>query len=290
MVLSPSSKIVFCEGKTDVQFLNKFFKSSSEITIKDTGSKRGMPSFAKGYSNSTSRIAIRDRDLDFEPSIDGKLVSTGKNWIWATNKSSIESYFLDEKLIFDYLEWKSSTPNYKSKSLPIPPIDELSSFLTQAAKNIQFYEAARWALADAKSSILDAKFDDKWFTDSGKIPISEKLDKDNNYQEAHSMIVEYLKKMEVLNTNKLLKDFEKRCTQFSSNDFYENKEYLVWFHGKDLKTSFSNIISTEFAQNWHFSFDTYLNDYCKIERTELQFDISKHIDLVELKDKIANLK
>lgn len=290
MVLSPSSKIVFCEGKTDAQFLNKFFRSSSEITIKETGSKRGMPSFASGFSDSTNRIAIQDRDLDFEPSIDGKLVNAGKNWIWTTNKSSIESYFLDEKLIFDYLNWKSSTPNYKSKSLSIPSADEISSFLMQAAKNIQFYEAARWALADAKSSILDAKFDDKWFADSGKIPIFERLDKDSNYQEAQSIIVEYLRKMEILDTNKLLKDFEKRCIQFSSNDFYENKEYLVWFHGKDLKTSFSNIISTEFARNWHFSFDTFLNDFCKIERIELQFDISKHKDLMELKDKISNLK
>ncbi|MFM6059585.1 MAG: hypothetical protein ACKPBT_15805, partial [Microcystis aeruginosa] len=65
--------------------------------------------------------------------------------------------------------------------------------------------------------------------------------------------------------------------QFEQEDFWQKKQHLIWFHGKDIQKQMQrqepNYISLRHFYNWAIN----------------QLDINQHLELKELQTKIEQL-
>jgi hypothetical protein len=285
------NKIIFCEGEQnsiDRLFINKYIATNNN-TIKPIGTKNDISGFLKGYNSAvktTNYILIRDRDFDFEPNetYKGLIQIPKKINVFATYRASIESYFINATLLHKYFFWLRNTPKYQNKeNIYIPTVNEIQTTIIAAAKKIQYYQAVRWALAKLKSE-NKFFFENKLVKEDGKIP------KDLNWEycitQARNLIDNFQKKASKLNYEKFNFYLYLFAKKFSSDDFYTQEKYLIWFHGKDLKA----IVRDELLANYKdlykldFNIDIYMEHICTVFNEQDFF--SQFEDLNELKNKI----
>ncbi len=291
-VIGSSVRVVFCEGKTDVQFLYKYFKEVDLAVVEGLG-KYAISSFLKGYlkgrDGAPNCLAIRDRDFDFKPEPPVKLIPTGKDYLFTTHRASIESYWFDPTLIRRYLEWLGQMPNYRARNLPLPDLAHIGQIIADAAQSISAYQAARWALAEMRTLAGRFELSEKWVKESGQLP--QDLSPEGSLLNGKSYLADFRNKALSASVET---DFESHFQafqrHFNSSDFVANQEYLTWFHGKDLVTAFHRVIANDPKfRLWNFSFEKYYQAYCDLTNTALIFDLAPHPDLLELKRRINQL-
>lgn len=285
-----SSKIIFCEGKQtslDTQLLGRVLETlpAERPTIVPCGSKFSFSLFAQGYFSgqkigSQKYLVFRDRDFDAKPSEEVRLIQLGSQSVWLTHRACIENYFLDPDLIHAYWQEKyiekQNYPISKWAHKDSPGIDRIAQWIETAAKSLQDYQAVRWALGELLvSSSTRTQLKTTWTDGSGQLPPSLALV--DCRTEAIGLINQFRQAVETVTLDGFEASLASYNQQFSQSEFWSQKQYVIWFHGKDIQKEMqkqeSQYISLKAFFDWAVN----------------QLDIDRHLDLRELRSKIEQL-
>jgi hypothetical protein len=289
-----SGKTIFCEGaenSLDSKLLNRLVEyiSGDKWTIIPAGSKFTFSIFAQGYFSrdevkNQKYIVFRDRDFDVKPTENIKLLEqvNSRNKVLAclTYRACVENYLLDVDLIHTY--WKDKYaekheyPTSKWGHGDSPEKETISAWIETSAKSLCSYQAVRWALGDLLStSAAREQLKTTWTGGSGMLPKSLELPDCQN--QALELVNKFKEAVESITSENFETSLDSYQQRFSNEDFWTQKQYLIWFHGKDLQKEMQkqkpNYISLTSFFNW----------------ATTQLDISKHPDLMELKTRIEEL-
>ncbi|WP_026097764.1 DUF4435 domain-containing protein [Baaleninema simplex] len=284
---------LFCEGKQtslDYRLLSKITEeiAADRCTIVSAGGKFGFSVFAQGYFfpeelTNQKYIVFRDRDFDVQPTPNSQLLHLGNRRrsrrVITTYRSCIENYLLDPILIHQYwrekfqekLETASKWGHGDS-----PGIEAIADWIETSAKNLQFYQAVRWALGDLlRTSAAREHLKTTWTGGSGKLP--ESLTLQDCQQEGVKLVEEFRKAALSITPENFLDRLSHYQEYFSQDEFWAENRYLIWFHGKDLQKEMqrqqSNYISLSSFFEWAIA----------------RLDMTQHPDLMDLKARIEDL-
>lgn len=281
-------KVIFCEGKQtslDFRLINRVIENISvnKPTIVPSGGKFTFSIFVEGYfsKNETKNknyIVFRDRDFDKKPTDNIELVKLGSMLL--THRACVENYLLNSDLIHNY--WvtkyieKQNNPISRWGHGDSPGIIAISTWIEQAAKSLQDYQVVRWALADLiELSGSRQQLKTTWTGGSGKLPSSLTLQ--DCQSEALTLINQFQQAISTVTQDRFLESIAIYQQQFSQPNFWSDKQYLIWFHGKDIQKAMQQQQSQYISLNPFF--DWALN----------QIDVNQHPDLIELQNRIASL-
>ncbi|WP_071189734.1 DUF4435 domain-containing protein [Trichormus sp. NMC-1] len=299
-----NSKVIFCEGtkdSLDSSLINKVIDNLlDKITIVPVGgkfsvdSKFDLPPFAKGYfsnneANNQQYIIFRDRDFDVKPTDNIKLLTLGKR-TFLTHRACIENYLLDANLIHAYWQARyaqtQENPNLKFEHGNSPGIDTISQWIENAARSLQHYQTVRWALGDLSQLPASRKqLATTWTGNSGKLPSSLALEDCKN--EALGLIDEFQNAVGTVTTEKFETSLAEYQQQFSQEEFWTEKQYLIWFHGKDIQKEMQ-IQQPQYISLKNF-FKTVLPPPGINSYPHLPNFIELHSDIMQLRNEIEQL-
>ncbi|NEQ69119.1 MAG: DUF4435 domain-containing protein [Symploca sp. SIO1B1] len=285
-------KIIFCEGdKTSLDYplLGRIVDNQVDnYTIVPAGGKFSFSNFIQGYlsgskSANQQYLVFRDRDFDFEPTTKIQLLeltnSRGNLLVFLTHRACIENYLLDAELIHDYWEEmykKKQESDSKWGHKDSPGVATISEWIETSAKNLQAYQAVRWALGDlVRMSAAREHLKTTWTDNSGELPNSLELQFCKS--EALELINQFRGNVENIKPEIFEESLIKYQEKFDLEDFWKKEEYLTWFHGKDIQKEMQR------QKNHYIS----LASFFKWAITKL--DLDKHQDIKELQDKIKHL-
>lgn len=292
MSVVSSGKILFCEGKEsslDYGLLNRVVGSlpGDSCTIVAAGSKFGFSTFANGYfsgkPDNQKYIVFRDRDFDVAPTPDCRLLQldnrSGNQTIALSYRTCVENYLLDADLIHTYwtemYKEKQENPTSKWGHKNSPGADRISEAIETSARNLQHYQAVRWALGDlVNMSTARQQLKTTW-TEKGKLPDSLILQDCQN--QALELVNQFRLAVESVTPEKFEDNLVSYQQRFNQEEFWTEKQYLIWFNGKDIQKQIqkqdSKFISLSNFFNWAIP----------------QLDINQYPDLIELRTKIEQL-
>jgi len=288
MTVVSNNKVIFCEGKEkslDAKLLDRILERipTESVTIIPSGSKFTFSIFAQGYfypqGNKVQKYLIfRDRDFDIQPEEQVRLIRLQNSWL--THRACIENYLLDANLIHTYwqLKYREKQENPISKwgHKDSPGVEAISTWIEAGAKELESYQAVRWALGDLlQASSARSQITTTWTGGSGKLPDSlalqtcqiQAIELINQFKSSVSKVTE-----EAFNIS--LTNYQQK---FSQPEFWQQKQYLVWFHGKDLQKAMQR------SQSQYISLESFFN------WAVTQIDITQFPDLIELETKIKQL-
>ncbi|MFB2880655.1 hypothetical protein [Floridanema aerugineum] len=290
MSVVSSSKIIFCEGKQsslDIQLLERVLETlpTERPTIVSSGSKFTFSVFAQGYFfpqeiGNQRYLVFRDRDFDAQPSEEVRLIQLGGQRIWLTHRACIENYLLEPDLIDAY--WrekyieKLENPNSKWGHGDSPGIDRITQWIETAARSLQEYQSVRWALGELLlSSATRAQLKTTWTGGSGQLPLS--LAVQDCRTEAITLINQFRQAVETVTLNNFEANLATYQQQFNQVEFWSQKQYMIWFHGKDIQKEMQR------QEPQYISLKTFFN------WAVARIDIERHSDLIELRTRISQL-
>ncbi len=280
-----SGKVIFCEGKQtslDFRLLNRVIEnlSTNKPTIVPSGSKFTFSVFVEGYFSrdrvaNRQYIVFRDRDFDAEPTNNIALIQL--NSMLLTHRACVENYLLNADLIHNY--WvtkyieKQNNPSSKWGHGNSPGISAISTWIEQAAKSLLPYQAVRWALANLlQLSASRHQLKTTWTGGSGKLPSSLTLQ--DCQTQAMALINQFQQAVGTVTQERFVESLGVYQQQFTQEEFWTQKQYLIWFHGKDIQKAMQQQKSQYISLNAFF--DWALN----------QLDINQYPDLIELQNRI----
>lgn len=303
MSVVSGGKIIFCEGKKsslgsslDYQLLSKIIAdiSGDKYTIVPIGGKFNFSLFSQGYFYKTNPddnqdetinqpyIFFSDRDFDVKPTSNIQLLQfTNNQSRFLSYRACIENYFLDADLIHNYwlekFQERQENPASKWGHGDSPGIDKISEWIQNSAMSLKDYQSVRWALGDLTNmGAARRQLRTTWTGKSGQLPNSLTLQ--DCKTQALEMISEFRQAVETVTPE----EFENRLNlyhqQFDQKEFWTEKQYLIWFHGKDIQKEMHRQKNNYIALNQNF-FDWAIQN----------LDINQHPDLIELRDKIRTL-
>lgn len=254
-VVAPSSTItiLFCEGRPhslDDLLLSRLIPGS-QVLVKPVGGKYGMKAFIDGYlgsypSNEPNYIGFRDRDFDSEPPPSPELVRLhGAKPIWMSYRAAIENYFIDADLIHRYWVEREQTPDWSYGSAL--PVDKIKEHIQDTARTLVDYQAVRWGLAKLKPGVRWPDINTRWTDGSGKLPSS--LSYDDCLAEALELVEAFRRQVQPIEPAQFQEYAETYRQQFGQDDFFVERRYLVWFHGKDYLTLLCQRLAPNFPRN-----------------------------------------
>lgn len=287
-------RTIFCEGKQsslDYKLLSQIVDgiSGDKPTIIPAGSKFTFSIFAQGYFHpneveSQRYIVFRDRDFDAKPTPSIELLQLsnrlGNRSIALTHRSCVENYLLNTDLIHTYWAAKYTQkieyPTTQWAHGDSPGRETIAEWIESSARNLQFYQAVRWALADLLSmSPARAQLKTTWTDGSGNLPQS--LDLQSCQNQALELVDKFRQAVDSVTRENFEASLNSYQQHFIQEDFWTQKQYLIWFHGKDLIKEMQrqkpNYISLYEFFNWAID----------------QLDITQHPDLMELRARIEQL-
>jgi hypothetical protein len=293
MSVVSSGKNIFCEGKPsslDYKLLNILVDGipGDRCTIVPVGSKFTFSIFAEGYfsgnkSVNQKYIVFLDRDFDVTPTDNCQLLQRGNKSvnkdIFLSYRTCVENYLLDANLIHTYWVEKyneqQENPTSKWGHQDSPGVNRISEFIENSARNLQAYQAVRWALGDlVKMSAAREQLKTTW-KKKGKLPVSLILQDCKN--EALEFVNQFRQAVESVTPEKFEQNVIFYQELFTKDEFWTQKQYLIWFNGKDMQNEMqrqdSKFISLSSFFDW------------AIPRIE----ITQHPDLMELKTKMEQL-
>jgi hypothetical protein len=283
-----SGKVIFCEGKQtslDFRLLNRVVENIliDKPTIVPSGSKFTFSVFTQGYFSrdrptNQRYIIFRDRDFDAKPTANIALIQ--RNSMFLTHRACVENYLLNAQLIHNY--WlakyteKLNNPSSRWGHGNSPGIEAISSWIKESAMSLRDYQAVRWALADLLLlSAARVQLKTTWTGGSGKLPNSLLL------QDCRIQAVELINQFQEVVRTVTQDIFEASLAvyqqQFAREEFWTQKQYLIWFHGKDIQKAMQQRESRYISLNAFF--DWGLN----------QLNINQYPDLIELQSSIEQL-
>jgi hypothetical protein len=283
-----SGKVIFCEGKQtslDFRLLNRVVEnlSTNKPTIVPSGSKFTFSVFVEGYFSSSAAtkqqyIIFRDRDFDLKPTSNVELIEF--NLMFLTHRACVENYLIDADLIHNYWQAKYTeklnNPSSKWGHGNSPGVEAISTWIEDAARSLQDYQTIRWALADLlRSSGSRHQLKTTWTGGSGKLPQSLTLQ--DCQQQALVLIDRFREAVETVTQESFVNSITVYRELFSQEEFWISKQYLIWFHGKDIQKAMQQRQSQYIALNSFF--DWALN----------QIDINLYPDLIDLQNRISQM-
>jgi len=287
-------RTIFCEGKPsslDYKLLSQIVDgiSGDKPAIIPAGSKFTFSIFAQGYFFpnevvSQRYIVFRDRDFDVKPTPNIQLLSLsnrlGNRSIVLTHRSCVENYLLNTDLIHTYWAAKYTQkieyPTTQWAHGDSPGRETIAEWIESSARNLLFYQAVRWALGDLLSmSAARAQLKTTWTDGSGNLPQS--LDLQSCQNQALELVDKFRQAVDSVTRENFEASLNLYQQHFIQEDFWTQKQYLIWFHGKDLIKEMQrqkpNYISLYEFFNWAID----------------QLDITQHPDLMELRARIEQL-
>lgn len=298
VVSSGKIKIIFCEGKNtslDYQLLSRIIAdiSGDQCTIVPIGGKFNFSLFSQGYFYKTNPddnqdetinqrdIFFRDRDFDVQPTSNIQLLPFGNSKSTILSyRACIENYLLDANLIHNYwlekFQERQENPASKWGHGDSPGIDIISEWIQNSAKSLKDYQSVRWVLGDLTNmGAARRQLKTTWTGGSGQLPNSLTLQ--DCRESALQLISEFWQDINTITPE----EFENRLNlyhqQFDQEEFWTEKQYLIWFHGKDIQKEMQR------QQNNYISLK---KEFFKWAIQNL--DINQHPDLIELRERIQN--
>lgn len=211
------------------------------------GGKFTFSIFAQGYffPNEVANqryIVFRDRDFDAKPTKSIQLLElvNSRNKVLAclTYRACIENYLLDADLIHTY--WKAKytekmeNPTSRWAHEDSPEIETIAAWIETSARSLRFYQAVRWALGDLLStSAAREQLKTTWTGGSGKLP--GLLDLQSCKSQALELVDQFRQASESVTAENFEVSLNSYQQHFIQEDFWTQKHYLIWFHGKDVQ-------------------------------------------------------
>jgi hypothetical protein len=292
MSVVSSGKIIFCEGKPsslDYGLLNRVVDSlpGDRCTIVPAGSKFGFSTFADGYFSGKAvnqkYIVFRDRDFDVQPTPNCGLLQldnrSGNKPMALSYRTCVENYLLDADLIDTY--WtekyneKQENPAFTWGHQNSPGVDRISQSIETSARNLQAYQAVRWALGDLVNMRLAREQLKTTWTKKGNLP--ESLILQDCKDGALELINQFRLAVESVTPEKFEDNLVSYQQRFNQEEFWTEKQYLIWFNGKDIQKEIQRQDSKYISLNSFFDWAIR------------KLDINQHPDLIELRTKIEQL-
>jgi hypothetical protein len=283
-VLSGSTRLIFCEGEwdpgappsLDTRLLNRLLQGKPPTSaIQPAGGKYQLRAFMRGRlaagGVAPNYIAFRDRDFDAEPPAAVSLIPyhSGEP-IYMSHRSTVENYLIEVELIDTYWRQHAGTPRWQHG--PSPGRTDIGLWMTDTARQLIAYQAARWALASVKPSERWPEIQTTWTKGSGHLPSS--LDASSCLAAATALVTAFSEATGQVTGARLGEKYQTYIDRFSAARFLSDAEYLVWFQGKDLQKAMQkarpNSISLDHFLAW--AVDTV--------------DWTQHADLGELANKL----
>jgi len=292
MSVVSSGKIIFCEGKAsslDYRLLNIVVDSlpGDRCTIVPAGSKFGFSTFADGYFSGKAvnqkYIVFRDRDFDVQPTPNCRLLQldnrSGNQPMALSYRTCVENYLLDPDLMHTY--WtekyneKQENPTSKWGHQNSPGVARISESIETSARHLQAYQAVRWALGDlVNMSTAREQLKTTW-TKKGKLPNSLNLPDCKN--QALQLVNQFRLAVGAVTWEKFEDNLVSYQQRFNQEEFWTEKQYLIWFNGKDIQKEIQRQDSKYISLNSFFDWAIG------------KLDINQHPDLIELRTKIEQL-
>jgi predicted metal-dependent hydrolase len=283
-----SDKVIFCEGKQtslDFRLLNKVVEnlSTNKPTIVPSGSKFTFSAFVEGYFSSSGKtqqkyIIFRDRDFDAQPTANIELIQLYSMFL--THRACVENYLFNADLIHNY--WVTKYTEKQNNPISTwghgdsPGIEAISAWIEEAARSLQDYQVVRWALADLlRSSTTRHQLKTTWTGGSGKLPRSLTLH--DCQQQALLLINQFQQAVETVTQEIFTESIARYQQKFSQEEFWTSKQYLIWFHGKDIQKAMQQQQSQYISLKSFF--DWVLNE----------LDVNQYPDLIELQNRISSM-
>lgn len=304
------NKVIFCEGGSkslDFQLINNRVLSNN-ITIIPVGGKFNFSLFIQAYfyidkkkndennkkqNNEENQkvtkkyIIFRDRDFDIEPTSENKLLQIDKlgNRAFLSHRTCIENYLLDPELIHQYwitkYEEQLENPISKWGHKDSPGVDKITQWIEEAAKNLQDYQAVRWALGNlCQLSASRKHLDTSWTKDT----IPDSLDLSHCKSQALSLIHDFKNTVAEVTIDKFEESLDRYLQLFNQQEFWQQKHYLIWFNGKDIYKAMHKI-----SQDQKRPYKSYISMDKFSKWAVNNIDITQHPDLIELRNKIEQL-
>ena len=289
MSVVSSGKIIFCEGKPsslDYGLLDRVVDSlqGDRCTIVPAGSKFGFSTFAEGYFSGKTAvnpkyIVFRDRDFDVQPTPNCGLLQldnrSGNKPMALSYRTCVENYLLDADLIHTYWTEKYNEKQTTWGHQNSPGVDRISESIETSARHLQDYQAVRWALGDlVNMSTARQQLKTTW-TKKGKLPNSLNLQDCKN--QALQLVNQFRLAVGAVTWDKFEDNLVSYQQLFNQEEFWTQKQYLIWFNGKDIQKEIqrqdSKFISLDSFFDWAIR----------------NLDINQHPDLIELRTKIEQL-
>ncbi len=290
MSVVSGKKIIFCEGKQsslDARLLKRVVDRlpGDRPAIVAAGGKFTFSVFARGYffpdeAEEQRYIIFRDRDFDSIPTTNIQLLELDKPRRFLTHRACVENYLLDANLIHSY--WiakyteKQENPSSKWGHGDSPGMETISEWIKASASILQEYQAVKWALSDlVNTGAARTHLKTTWTGGSGKLPASLVLE--DCQTKALKLIDEFKQAIETITRAQFEESLAIYQQQFARSEFWEQKQYLTWFHGKDIQKAMQkqepSYISLKSFFDWAIT----------------QLDITQHSDLIELQTRIEQL-
>lgn len=257
-VIDPTLRIVFCEGRPnslDDLLLNHLLPAGSAL-IKPLGGKHGIRAYIEGYLGTyhedaqPAYLGFRDRDFDAEPPTQPQLIRLkGTKPIWLSYRAAIENYLIDAELIQQYWMERENTPGWQHG--PAMTTDEIEEHIVESARELADYQAVRWALARLKPGPRWPEVSTTWTMGSGFIPQS--LNYNDCLEEACRLSVSFQEQVQNVQSQQLQDYAEAYRERFSDDQFFEQHEYLAWFHGKDHLAQLCRRLAPNFPRRHYAS-------------------------------------
>lgn len=289
MSVVSSNKIIFCEGKQkslDVQLLERVLETlpTERPTIVSSGSKFTFSVFAQGYFfpqeiGNQRYLVFRDRDFDAKPPEEVRLIQLGYQPFWLTHRACIENYLLEPDLIDAYWREKyieKQENNSRWGHGDSPGIDRITQWIEAAARSLQEYQAVRWALGELLlTSTTRSQLKTTWTGGSGQLPLSLALQ--DCRTEALALINEFKQAVETVTLDRFESNLNTYQQHFNQVEFWLQKQYLIWFHGKDIQKEMQK------QEPQYLSLKTFFN------WAVARINVERYPDLSELRNKISHL-
>lgn len=292
MSVVSAGRTIFCEGKQtslDYQLLSRVVEgiSGNRCTIVPAGGKFTFSIFAEGYffpnePKNQRFIIFRDRDFDVKPTDNIQLLAPNNSHskFLLTHRACVENYLLDSELIDRYwrekYQEKQNNPTSKWGHKDSPGLESISVWIENSASSLKDYQSVRWALGDLVNiSAAREQLKTTWTERSGVLPLSLALQ--DCISHALELIDRFRQAVETVTPENFEASLAIYQQQFNREEFWMQKQYLIWFHGKDIQKEMQrrkpNYISLKSFFAWAMT----------------QLDIDRHPDLMELRTRIEEL-
>jgi hypothetical protein len=247
----PEGRLVFVEGQVDKEILisllgTEVTLSGKKFIVQRRGYKNTLAMEAKTIAKEGENDVyfVRDRDFDYLPPDDllqPKLIRTEvitipnnkkikreiKGWHWCRHE--IENYLLTPEIV--------EKASYRKKTGYSFEITEYKDELIKAAKEIRFYESARWAIGKAKLCLPP-----KQKLHSRPVSILEKqigIPDDCSCDAIEKWLIEtaevfYQQVSDTLKEEAIKQEYWHYVNLFDQSFCQDISKILVWFSGKDL--------------------------------------------------------
>lgn len=284
-----SGKIIFCEGKQsslDFRLLNRVVENilTNKPTIVPSGSKFTFSIFIQGYFSrdgaiNQQYIIFRDRDFDVQPTANIGLIQFKSMLL--THRACVENYLFNADLIHNYWHTKyiekQDNPTSRWEHKNSPGIEAISAWIEEAARSLQDYQTIRWALSDLlQSSAARHQFKTTWTGGSGQLP--SLLTLHDCQTQAVALINQFQQAVGTVTLDRFEQSLAVYQQQFAEEEFWTQKQYLIWFHGKDIQKAMqrqkSQYISLKYFFNWALN----------------EIDVNQYPDLIELQNRISSFQ